>query len=501
MANRRTQNPGELHKSIFVELLLAVGPVHIMCRGNHTTKIMDVLITDQPETCDSFSGRDRRDGFNFFYFHHMNSSSPEGLKREIGVRALALNAFNLTVGAGIFTLPAVVASYLGSAAFLAYLLCAILITLVLLCFIESGSRVSSSGGLYVYIESAFGSFVGFLASTLFWLGYCVMADAAVANIVCDNLGLFFPGLQHPVVRVMLMAFIFSGIAFINVCGVRYGTRLMETLTLFKMMPLLLFIVVGVFFIQPQYLQVESWPSVEKIGEVSLILFFAFGGAEASLNASGEIKNPRRTIPRGILLGTFLIFIFYLSIHWVAQGVLGSALMDSKEAPLAWAAGKMAGNSGVVLLTIGAILSGLGLISGDILATSRLPYAAARDGLLPTPLAKIHPRFATPYIAILFYAAVGFLLAISGGFRQLAVMASAALLVVYIGVILATLYLRKKSDQVSFRIPGGKIIPIVALAATGWFLSHLASKEVVTLVLFLAGCSVLYWMMRWIKKIN
>lgn len=428
----------------------------------------------------------------------LEEQQAEGLMRVIGVRTLAFNAVNLTVGAGIFTLPAVVAAYLGSAGFIAYLFCAVLITLVMLCFIESGSKVVTSGGAYVYIEKAFGPFVGFLTSTLFWLGYCVMADAAVANMICDNAAAFFPIFKQYPYRIGLTGIIFFAIAFLNVRGVKQGATLMEIITLSKMIPLLVLIVVGAFYVEPQNLVIGEWPSLKSIGEVSLILFFAFGGTEASLNASGEIKNPTYTVPRGILLGVFIVFLFYLSIHLVAQGVLGDELALRSDAPLATVAGRIMGGAGTTLLLVGAVLSGLGLISGDILVTSRLPYAAARDGLLPSVLSKVHTRFATPHIAIAMYASVGFILAISGGFRQLAVMASAALLCVYIGVILATIKLRKMKVDNSFSIPGGLILPIVALLATGWFLSNLSQQEILLVILFLIFCSLVYGMMRWLK---
>jgi amino acid transporter len=153
-----------------------------------------------------------------------------------------------------------------------------------------------------------------------------------------------------------------------------------------------------------------------------------------------------------------------------------------------------------MLVFAAAISAFGLISGDVMITSRLPYAAARDGLLPKFLSKIHPRYATPHVAILFYASVGFVLSISGGFRQLAVLASSSMLVMYLGVILATIKLRKiKPDPNSFVMPGGLTIPILALLVTGWFLSNLAWNEVVGVVAFLAFFTAVYFIMKLVKK--
>ena len=426
-------------------------------------------------------------------------NSDEGLKKVIGVRSLAANAVNLTVGAGIFVLPAVVASYIGTAGFLAYTLCALLMGMVLLCFMEVGSKIPVTGGVYAYVESAFGPFIGFLANTLFWFGYSVMADAAVANILADSMATFFPAFGHPVARIIFLAILFGGIAWLNVLGIKQGNRLVEIITVAKLLPLLVLIVIGVFFINIENYQVTVWPSVGKLGEVSLILFFAFVGMECSLSASGEIKNPRRTIPRGILLGMLVIFVFYMMIQFVAQGVLGSELALQKEAPLAKVADLILGDFGKVMIVIGAAVSGFGLISGDIMITSRVPYAAARDGLLPRFLAIIHTRYATPHVSIIFYATIGFIISVSGGFRQLAVVASSSMLIIYFGVILATIKLRKNKVEGSFVVPGGLTIPVIALLVTVWFLSNLAISEIIGGLIFLAISSVIFFLMKIFKK--
>jgi APA family basic amino acid/polyamine antiporter len=424
----------------------------------------------------------------------------KGLKKVIGIRSLAANAVNLTVGSGIFALPAVVAFYLGPTSFLAYIICVLLIIMVLLCFIEAGSKIPITGGVYAYIETAFGPLAGFLANILFSMGYCIMADAAVANVLADNLAAFFPVFSDPIVRVIFFATIFGGIALLNVRGIKQGNALVEVVTLAKLLPLLVLIVVGIFFIDTDNYAITTWPTFKSLGEVSLILFFAFVGVEASLSASGEIKDPKRTIPRGILLGIFTIFGFYLAIQFIAQGVLGNGLALQKETPLVGVAELMMGNFGKLMLVFAAGISAFGLISGDIMITSRLPYAASRDGLLPKFLSKVHPRYATPYVAILFYAGVGFVLSISGGFNQLAVLASSSMLVIYIGVILATIKLRKiKPEPNSFVMPGGLTIPILALIVTGWFLSNLKLQEVKALAAFLAFFTVVYLVMRLVKK--
>lgn len=430
----------------------------------------------------------------------MNEPDHEGLKRVIGTRALIAATINLTIGAGIFALPADVAGYLGTASWMAYVVCISLLMLMLLCFVSLGTKFTTTGGAYVYVERAFGPYAGFLANSLYWFGYAVMAVAAVANLFADSLSIFIPFLKTPAGRISAMACVFGFIAWINVRGVKHGSRLIEINTIAKLLPLFVLIVAGCFMINTDNYAWNGVPPLSQLGSVSLLLFFAFGGgAETVITASGEVRNPTKTIPRGLLIGAFIVFLIYLSIHLVAQGVLGADLALYKEAPLAEVAGRAIGPFGITLLVVGAAISCFGLVSGDLLASPRLLFAAARDGMLPKFLAKVHPKYATPYWAVIVYAGIGFLLSVSGGFRELATLASSALLLIYIGVIFAQIKLRKINTENSFNIPGGLLVPILALAATVWFLSNLAWKEIISTAVFLLALSVIYLAMKFSAK--
>ncbi len=197
-----------------------------------------------------------------------DTSSDEGLKRVIGVRSLAINAVNLTVGAGIFALPAVVAFHLGPSAFWAYLICAGLLTLVVLCFVEIGTKVVTTGGVYAYAEEAFGPLIGFLINTLYWLGFTTLSGAAVANVMADNLSVLLPGLSTPIYRTLFLLAVYGGLAWINVIGSKESSVFVSGITVLKLLPLLLLIGVGI-----AYVDVDNLTQQFRRGRADFIFCF------------------------------------------------------------------------------------------------------------------------------------------------------------------------------------------------------------------------------------
>ncbi len=405
----------------------------------------------------------------------------EGLVRAIGTRALAAGIFNLMVGAGIFVLPAAVAGQLGSAAILAYAVCGVVVGLVMLCFAESGSRVSRTGGLYAYVETALGPFVGFLTGTLLWFAAGMLASAAVANAFVGTLAELAPAIGRGVPRVILLLLVYGGLAAGNIRGVRVGSRLVEGMTVAKLTPLLLLVVAGVFAIQPSNLGLGTLPSISQIGNAALVLFFAFAGSEVALTPSGEITRPTRTVPRALVIALLAVTALYISVHIVAQGVLGSSLAENQQAPLAAAASVVLGQGGRVIVLAGAAISTLGYLSGDMLASPRMLFAFGRDGRLPEAFAGIHPRFRTPVLAIVAHAAVTFGFAVSGTFTRLVVLANVGMLAAYLFCIIATAVLHYRDVRVEggdppFRLPGGPAVPLVAALIVVWLLSHATAPE-------------------------
>ncbi len=418
------------------------------------------------------------------------------LVRAIGPWTLGANAVNLTVGAGIFALPAVVAAILGPAAVLAYLVCGALVLLVLACFAEVGSQVTRSGGAVAYIDEAFGPMAGFVAWVVFALAYCAASDAAIAHVLMDALATAVPALSGGAARPFALVLLFGGLAVVNVRGVRQGARVAVAATVAKLLPLLLLVAVGVFAIQRENLAWPGWPSLEQLGAGTLLLFFAFAGVESALTPSGEIRDPARTVPRAVLGATVAIVLLYLALQVVAQGVLGNELALGSATPLADVAQRLAGTTGRRVVAACTAVAGFGLLAADMIGSPRAFLVASERGMLPRALSRVHSRFHTPWVAIISFAAVTLLLSLSGGFKALAVLASMALLLVYLAVCLAALKLRYSRPRPpgSFRAPGGPTVGLLASATVIWVLAQSTRREAVAMAAVIA-LSVLYYFVR------
>ena len=419
----------------------------------------------------------------------------EGLKREIGVWGLVSNSINIIIGAGIFILPAIVAERLGSSGILPYIICGILMILIMLCFAEVGTKITLTGGAYSYIEVAFGKYAGFLTTNIFIFGAAVMANAAVANGLADTISYFFPLFKMQWIRILFFALIFGGLAFYNIRGIRKAIMIIKFNTIIKLVPLLMIALFGWFFISSSGTTITSANLLSDTGEMSLILLFAFVGAETALNVSGEIKDPVKTIPRGIMLSVFIVVILYIMIQLTVFGILGDSIVKFRDAPLAEAARVMIGSIGTLIVFIGASFSMFGNISGMVLNMPRVLYAAARDRvIIPKELAKIHPVFMTPHISIISYAAMGFIFASVGEFKQLAMLSSASYLIIYFGVVLAVIKLRltkSGEEQGLYRIPGGFVVPVIAALAIIWVLSNLPLNEIKGMLIFILLLTLIY----------
>lgn len=424
------------------------------------------------------------------------------LKRVVGVTGLSLNIINITVGAGIFALPAIVGVELGAFSIFAYLFCGIMMASIMLCYAEIGTRVTKTGGSYAYVVAAFGDFSGYIVNWLAVFGWSILGSAALMNIIADSLAVIFPVFSNPWIRGLFFFVLLAFLVMTNIRGAKQGIAFIKWITIIKLLPLFGIIIFGFSLINADNLHWEHLPSLNTFSNTTLVLFFAFAGFETALGVSGEIKNPKRTIPLGIMFGGALVLILYLLLQTVTQGVLGTEMKLAQDAPLAAVAERIIGSIGGAILLVVAAISCFGAVSTDVLNTPRVLFAGANDGLFPKFLGKVHPKFATPHWSIFCFAGLIFVFSISGGFKQLAILASAAILLIYLIVILATIKLRlkeKDNNENIFKVPGGMIIPGIGIASITWLLTSLSKGEIISTIIFIAVVSVIYFVMKSIKR--
>lgn len=384
-----------------------------------------------------------------------------GLVRAVSRWQIVALSVNGVVGSAIYLLPAAAAALLGAMSVLAVVMVGVAVSLLVLCFAEAGSYFDEPGGAYLYTREAFGDFIGFEVGWMTWLTKVVVIAALLNGFVLAA-SLFLPGVAGGWARAFVMTALLTGFTAINVRGVKPGALLNVGFSVAKVLPLLLFIAIGIFFVNWTRVTPMGVPEPRVLAESALLLVFAFAGFENTAAAAGEFKNPQRDVPFALLTMILLVTLLYASVQLVAVGTLpGLAESDS---PLAEAAGLFLGGWGALVLTIGALVSMAGSISSLTLFGPRYLFALARDGYGPRRLSHVHPTYHTPAGAIVAQSVLCLVLALTGSFVQLAVLSVVARLATYGGTAAAVPILRRRYGHRpgAVRPPGGPIIPILAL---------------------------------------
>jgi amino acid transporter len=431
----------------------------------------------------------------------MSRNADRLLVRELGLRQLTAHVFNYTVGSGIFVLPAIAVARLGSAAPLAYVACAAVMACVVLVFMEAGSRVTSTGGPYAYVGVGLGPFFGFVTGVLLAVTQAA-AGGAIAALLGRSAARLL-GWDSALAEASLTLLLVAALVTVNVRGLRFGARLVEVSTVAKLVPLLLFVVVGAAFVSPEHLRIERWPAAAEVASTSGVLVFAFLGVESALAPTGEVRNPARTVPLAVMLALLAATVLYLAVQTVALGVLGAELATDTVAPLASAAAVFAGDVGGTVLLAGATISMLGWVTGAVLAAPRTYFALARDGFLPAGLARVHERYHSPHVAIAAYGVVVGLVSLTGTFEQLAVFANLSTLAIFVLGAIALLALRRRdvrTDVPPVRLPGGPLVPLLTCALIGWIAWQTATvREAVAFALvWLVALPLYAWRSRRVR---
>lgn len=388
---------------------------------------------------------------------------------------MVLLFINGVIGAGIFGLPSKVFRQAGVYSIAALLVCAVAVFLIILCFAEVCSRFDKTGGPYLYALSSFGKMPAFLTGWLLLLTRFI-TYAALINLLVTYLSVFSDWFSLPSSRIITIVLLTLLLAYVNHIGVKNTTRVNNFLTIAKLLPLLLFIVIGFFFLEPRNFEIKQAPGFSSFSSTVLLLVFAFGGFESVLVNSGEVKDPGKNLPFALLLATLIIATIYMLIQIVSIGTLPSLAFSEK--PLAEAAGLFMGKTGMMIITTGAAFSIIGTLNAIMLVGSRLPFAFSEEKQFPKVFSFVHPKYKTPTWSLLLYMSVTIIISITNSFLYAATISAITRVMIYGIVCTSLLVLRKKNAAQTgfFKIPYGKFFATAGILITIWLLTSSKLNE-------------------------
>lgn len=400
----------------------------------------------------------------------MHNSTVE--KHKFGLFALILFGINGIIGTGIFLLPGQVYQLVGNAGILVAILDALLVLTIALSFAEASSRFHENGGAFLYTKSAFGEFPGYLVGFMTYVIRIIAWSAMVAGL-STVLGVTFPVLGSTLWQKLIPVILIVALTILNLAGVQFVKVANSIATIAKLIPLILFIAIGIFFFNTDNLTplVPAHTTVAHFGTAAVTLLYAFTGFETMTIAAEDYRNPSKNLPRALISAIVIVAIIYVSIITITNSILGQDLIG-QQAPLQVAFGKIAGNLGMSLIAAGSIISMLGIVIHASFESPRSGQSMAQQGALPKPLATLNHN-GVPARAIIITSILTLLLTLSGQFETLAQLSVVARFAQYIPTILAVIYfqLSKKGPAASIKLPLGPVIPMIAVILSVWLLTQ------------------------------
>ncbi|MEN3329854.1 MAG: hypothetical protein V7638_4661 [Acidobacteriota bacterium] len=421
----------------------------------------------------------------------MQNEPEADLIRGIRRWDLVAIAINGIIGAGIFGLPSNVYKLIGTYSLIAFVACALVVALIILCFAEVSSRFDDTGGPYLYAREAFQPAVAFEVGWLIWLARTT-AFAANCNLLINYLSYFWLPATTPLWRAAIIVLVVIALTLINLLGIRQAAIVSNAFTVGKLVPIIIFIAAGLFFLNPKAFEFGSSPTTADFSKSVLLLVYAFTGFEMATIPAGEVRDPQKSLPRALLIAILVVAILYIMIQVVCVGTLPGLAQSQK--PLADAGSQFLGAAGGAIISAGAIISITGNLNILLLSGSRLPFAMAEQKQLPAFVGSIHRKFFTPYVSILITAGLMLFLTLKSSFVAALTISTIARLVTY-GTTCLTLpvfRIRRDAPAAMFRLPGGTIIAILSLLLIVWLLLNATLNEV-RATAYAAGAGLLIYL--------
>ncbi|KRL53946.1 APC family permease [Furfurilactobacillus rossiae] len=395
------------------------------------------------------------------------------MKGRFGFLSIVLFGINAIVGSGIFLLPNTAMKLIGPASLLVFVFDMFLVVSIALCFAEDASLFKQNGGPYVYAKAAFGDFVGYEVGFIIWV-ISIIAWATMAAGLATALGAFWPVLAKPVWHATIITVLLVGLGVINILGVSVTKWLNNVVTVAKIIPLVLFVAIGLFFLHAGNFT-PFFPHGHYVagsfGQAAIVMFYAFTGFEAIVIAAEDMKNPQHDVPRAIITVMGIVALLYFLIQTVSIGVLGTKLATT-TAPMQEALTQIIGPVGKYIIGAGTIISITGISVAQSFTVPRSGQAMADNGVMPKIVGRVNHR-GVPYVAVIISVALALPLALTGTFSTLAAISVVSRFAQYVPTIIAVLVFRRtRPDQPrSFKVPFGPVIPVIAILVSCWLLAQ------------------------------
>lgn len=400
--------------------------------------------------------------------------------KKLGFWSIVLLGINGIIGSGIFLLPNKAMEVIGPASLLVMVFDMFLVLAITFCFAEAAGLFKENGGPIIYAKAAFGDFIGHEVGFLTWMTR-IIAFSTMGVGFATALSGVIPGIDTPLMKDIIVTIIFCILAGINLAGIKLYEVVQNVATIAKLLPFVLFIGIGIFFIQPAHFT-PLFPNGEytpgSFGAAAVMLFFTFTGFESLAVAAGEMKDPQKNLPKATLITIFTVSAIYVLLLACAIGIMGYELAGTKT-PVQAAFGQIAGTFGTTVVAAGTLISIGSLCIGSSFVTPMSGLALAEQGMIPAFMAKRN-RFGAPYWAIIISTVIAALIAYTGGFAFLAGISVVSRFSQYIPTCLSIPVFRKKMPDAprAFKIPFGPVIPIVATAVSLWLLSQATVQQLV-----------------------
>ena len=400
--------------------------------------------------------------------------------KKLSFWSMVLLGINGIIGSGIFLLPNKAMAIIGPASLLVMIFDMLLVLAITFCFAEAGGLFKDNGGAYIYAKEAFGDFVGYEVGFLSWITR-ILAFSTMTVGFATALGGIIPDWNTDFMKNIIITVIVLVLTIINLLGIKLYEILQNVATIAKLLPFILFIGMGIFFIQPSNFT-PMFPGGEytpgTFGTAAVMLFFTFTGFETLGVAAGEMENPQKNLPKATLITIFAVSAIYILLLACAIGIMGYELANT-TAPVQVAFGQIAGTFGTTVVALGTLVSIGALCIASSFVTPYCGLALAEQHMLPSFMAKRN-RFGAPYWCILVSTIIATLVGYTGGFAFLASISVVSRFSQYIPTCLSIMVFRKTMPKAprAFKIPFGPVIPIIALLVSLWLLSQTKPQQLI-----------------------